>query len=251
MKTIFLLLKCAVVCLLIMFTGCSTELDKKETLKPTFTNKTLNHKINPGDDFYRFVNTQWLKSNLIPDDKSRFGWFDILLENNRNNVKTLFADAINTQNETGSVAQKIGDFYNSGMDTLAIEKEGLQQVSQLLNKIDKIKSTSDLASTIGYLQTYNISPFFYLYVTADEKNSKMNIAGIQQGGLGLPDRDYYLENDKTSIEIRKAYINYLHKILSFAGEDEAKAEEYANIVMKFESKLAYISYSRLQIEIHI
>ena len=229
-----------------LMTACSPSNDKKELQKPDFTKETLTESIQPGDDFFRYVNTQWLESNPIPDDKSRFGWFDILIENNRNKLKTLFADATDGTNEPGSVAQKIGDFYSSGMDTLSIEKEGLAGLRTLLDKIEAISTPADIANTVGLLHSYQISPLFYFYATADQKNSNMNIAGIYQGGLGLPDRDYYLDNDKASLEIREAYLNYLQKILAFSGEDEAKSEEKALKVLALETRLAKISYTRLK-----
>ncbi|WP_066631723.1 M13 family metallopeptidase [Labilibacter marinus] len=240
------IIKSTVIALVILFTGCSQPENKTQLQKPDFKKETLTQSIQPGDDFFRYVNTNWMDSNPIPDDKSRFGWFDILLENNRNKLKTLFAEAAKGSKEKGSVAQKIGDFYASGMDTLAIEKEGLANIQFILDQITQINSPIELAKTIGYMHSLQLNPLFYYYASADEKNSTINIAGIYQGGLGLPDRDYYLEDDDASIEIRAAYHAYLEKVLSFSGEDEASSEVNAKQIITFEKLLAEASYTRLK-----
>lgn len=232
--------------LFILLLGCTQTLDKKKLKKPYFSRANLNDSISAGDDFFRYVNSKWLDNHPIPDDKSRFGWFDSLLENNREKLKTIFSEATESNNEVGTVAQKIGDFYNAGMDTLAIENEGLEKLQPLFKQIDAIKSPNDIAYTIGYLHSYKLNPLFYFYSAPDEKNSSMNIAGIYQGGLALPDRDYYLQDDESSVEIRNAYAHYLQKIFSFAGENESTAERYSNDVLVLETKLAQVSYTRLQ-----
>ncbi|TLX73674.1 M13 family metallopeptidase [Labilibacter sediminis] len=232
--------------LFVLLVGCTQSLDKKESQKPNFSKENLNTTVNAGDDFFRYVNGKWLDNNPIPDDKSRFGWFDLLLEDNRKKLKALFKDATEGSNEPGSVAQKIGDFYNAGMDTLSIEEEGLKKLEPVFKQIDAIESADDIPYTIGFLHSYQLNPLFYFYVTADKKNSSMNIAGIYQGGLGLPDRDYYLDTDDASLEIKNAYSTYLNTIFTLMGEDSISAKNISQQLLDFETKLANAYYTRIQ-----
>ncbi len=214
--------------------------------KPDLSEESLTTTIEPGKDFYEYVNQKWMDANPMPDDKSRYGWFDVLLEENREKLKSIFNEATSQESPKGSVAQKIGDFYNSGMDTLTIEEEGLEQLQFFFEKIDAIKNADDIAETIGFMQTYQLAPIMAYYVSPDERNSTMNIAGLYQTGLGLPDRDYYLENDDATKEIQTAYQVFLKKLFALSGSNEEEAESNANEVFTFETSLAEISYSRLQ-----
>jgi len=245
MKMKPLLPKAGVLAAAIFIASCSNNSDR--TLqKPTLNVNDLSTELDPGNDFYRYVNKSWMDANPMPDDKSRFGWFDILLEQNRENLKAIFTEVTTGEVKHGTVAQKIGDFYNSGMDTLAIEKEGLSKLTFLLDKVDALKSSDDVIELCGLLQSYQLVPLFAYYVSADEKNSKMNIAGLWQTGLGLPDRDYYLEDDESSEEIRKAYTTFLTTIFTLSGDNDKTAEQKASDVLTFEKGLAKASYTRLQ-----
>ncbi|MCW3805771.1 M13 family metallopeptidase [Plebeiibacterium marinum] len=224
--------------------GCATPPTETKQI-PTLSVAQLNQDVKPGENFYAYANTHWMKANPIPDDKSRYGSFDELAENNKEQLKVIFQEA-SKNNTPGSIAKKIGDFYNSGMDTIAIEEEGLKNLMPILNKIEQIDTSDDLAAAIGYLHTYQLAPFFYYFASADKMNSDMNIANIYQNGLGLPDRDYYLQTDEQSEEIKKEYKNYIVKLLSYAGEDEANAVTYSNKIYDFEYKMADIFYTRLQ-----
>jgi putative endopeptidase len=229
---------------LVMLVGCSPSSDKKTLQVPDLSSDQLNTIIAPGDDFNAYANTKWKEANPIPDDKSRYGKFDELEENNKERLRTIFEEVTQSNNEQGSVAQKIGEFYNSGMDTARIEKDGLQNITFLLDKIDAIESTNDIAAVIGYLHKYQLFPFFAIYSTADRKNSDISIAGLYQSGLGLPDRDYYLQEDDASNDIKAAYKLYLQKNLSFSGMDEVKAESISEKVFELEYRLAEVFYSR-------
>ncbi len=245
MKMKPLLPKAGLFALTLFLASCNAN-NSENQQKPDMGEQMLTTTIEPGNDFYKYVNKKWMDSNPMPDDKSRFGWFDVLLEQNREKLKAIFNEATSKESAPGSVAQKIGDFYNSGMDTVAIEKEGLAQLQVFFDKIDAIKDDSDIAEVIGFMQTYGLSPIMAYYVSADERNSSMNIAGIYQTGLGLPDRDYYLENDDATKEIKAAYKVFLTKLFALSGSNEQEAETKANQVLSFETSLAEISYSRLQ-----
>ncbi len=238
-------LKNAIGSALVFLVACSPAPVENTKQIPDLSVKQLNTEVKPGDNFYAYANTTWMKNNPLPDDKSRYGSFDELSESNKEKLKIIFDEA--QKNSTpNSIAKKIGDFYNSGMDSLAVEKEGLTNLNPILDKINEIKNTDDLAYTIGYLHTYQLYPFFYIYGGADDKNSTMTIAHMGHTGIGLPDRDYYLQKDEESVKVQEAYRAYLNKILSYAGDDEATASDYANKIYDLEYLMAETFYTRLQ-----
>ncbi len=225
--------------------SCSQQ--KKEDnskVLPTIRVSQLDKAIKPGNNFYYYANKKWMEKNPIPADKSRFGKFDILNEKNKIKIQTIFDSTTKGKNKKGSIAQKIGDFYNSGMNTVAIEKEGIEALKPFLELINKIKTTKDVAYAIGEMRLYGMTPFFYYYSSPDNKNSSINIACLHQSGLGLPDRDYFLEDNDNIKTIQKAYNKYLTILFSLAGYKNA--EEITKQVFDFEKKLADFSYTRLQ-----
>ncbi len=228
-----------------LMAGCSNNKPKETLQKPDLSVNSLNKEVNPGDNFYAYANTKWMKDNPIPDDKSRYGNFDVLDENNKEKLKTIFQE-VDKNSKSGSVGRKIADFYKSGLDSASIEQDGLSELEPFFEKIKSIKTTDDLMSVIGYLHSYQISPLFAIYSTPDSKNSEMTIAGIYQTGLGLPDRDYYLSTDSTSKTIQEAYKEYLSKLFSFSGYSGKEATLAGNAVYSLESDLAEIFYSRVK-----
>ncbi|WP_244824983.1 M13 family metallopeptidase [Carboxylicivirga mesophila] len=226
--------------------ACQTKQSAKAPVKPVFSAEDMDLSVNPGENFYLYANGGWMKQHPLPDDKSRFGSFDKLAEESKEKVRTIVEKAAAEEAENGSLAQKIGDFYNAGMDTIAINKAGYQPIKPLLDKIVAIDSKEALVDIISELQAQQISPLFYFYASADQKNSEMTIAGIYQGGMGMPDRDYYLEDDETSVKLREAYTIYLTKLFALTGQAEDEAAEQAETVLAFETALAEASNTRLQ-----
>ncbi|GAF03635.1 M13 family metallopeptidase [Saccharicrinis fermentans] len=231
---------------LAVLAGCTPSTKKEELQVPNLSAELLNTEVSPGDDFNAYANTHWKKANPIPDDKSRYGKFDALEEDNKERLKTIFEEVTQADNQPGSIAQKISDFYKSGMDTASIEKEGLQNISFLLDKISAIKTIDDIVPVVAFLHSYQIYPFFAMYSSADPKNSNMTIADIYQTGLGLPDRDYYFQDDEASKEIQDAYRAYIAKILAFSGVDEVNAELYSTQIFELEYAMAKLFYSRTE-----
>jgi putative endopeptidase len=180
-------------------TGCKPEKKEVQAISPSNIDTT----VKAGDDFYAYANGNWLKNNPIPAEYSRFGAFEALEEENYIQLQDIMKEASADKNaKNGSINQKIRDFYNSGMDTLKIEKAGITPLKADLEKIDKIASSSEFMSWIIGQHACGSAPLFYFFGAQDEKNSNMVIAQIYQGGLGLPDRDYYLSDDPRSKEIR-------------------------------------------------
>lgn len=221
-----------------------TEQSKQE---PAINTANMDTTVNPGDDFYRYVNGTWMASNPIPDDKTRYGAFDELIEKNREKLKSLIDDAMNDKNAPkGSNKQKIGDFYASGMDSVKRNEEGIKELLPYFDKISQLSTKEDVIKTAAELQTYGINPFFYVYASPDEKNSAMVIANAWQAGLGLPNRDYYVNKDERSETIRKDYLQHIQNIYKLLGKTDEEAKQLADKIMKIETKMAEFSFTNLE-----
>jgi len=227
--------------------GCR-QTDKNNQSVPALSASNMDTTVNPGDDFYKYANGAWLRNNPIPGEYSRYGAFEVLEEENYKQLKVILAEASADKNATtGTVNQKIRDFYNSGMDTLKIDKDGISPIKAELDQIDAFASLDDVQKMIIQQHAAGNYPLFYVFSSQDEKNSNQVIAMTYQGGLGLPDRDYYLSDDARSKEIREKYITHMVKMFVLAGTAPDKAASDANVVMKIETELAKISSTRLEL----
>jgi putative endopeptidase len=230
--------------------GCSTNVKNTgDTSKkyPAFDVQNMDTTIKPGDDFFDYVNGTWIKNHPVPPDKNSISAFDELMEKNRHDIREIIEEAASDKSALpGSNTQKIGTFYNSGMDTVSIEQEGIKPVKKFFDKIDSIRNTNDLQSVVAYFQTYQISPFFYLFSNQDSKNSTSVIAGFYQAGIGLPDRDYYFNNDGPTKKIREEYIVHLTKMFGLLNDAPDVAARNAQTVMKMETELAKASFTHVE-----
>lgn len=203
--------------------------------------------VKPGDDFFNYANGTWLKNNPVPDDKTRWGSFDELGENNYKKLRTLLEGAANNKSAAaGSNDQKVGDFYRSGMDSAAIDKAGITPLNEIMNRIDNIKDANGVLSEVAIEHTEGVGPLFGFYVSPDDKNVTKEICQFSQGGLGMPDRDYYFEKDERTAKIRDAYKEYQVKLLTLMGEDSAAAKKDAADIYKLEEALAGASMTRVE-----
>jgi putative endopeptidase len=218
--------------------GCQPKEPEKAKVLPHFNEATMDISAKPGENFYQYANGNWMKNNPLPNDKSRYGAFDKLAEENKQQVKLVIEKAAAANAAKGTVNQQIGDFFVAGMDTVAIEKTGLTPINAYLTQIDAIDSKDKLIAVIGQLQRLQISPLFYFFAEADMKNSSMVIANLYQGGLGMPDRDYYFDKGERAETLRKAYLAYLQSIWTNIGSDAATALKNSESVMKLETQLA-------------
>jgi len=235
-----------------LITACSNESTNNSEVN-NMTVKSINPAnldttVAPGSDFYMYANGNWLKNNPIKEEYSVFGSFHKLDEDNTNMLKELFDNAINSKDaKEGTDIKKIADFYSSGLDTLTIEKLKIEPLVPYFNEISAIKNTKDLINKIAKLHTIQVYPVFYIYGNQDDKNSKMVIGQIMQGGIGLPDRDYYLSTDKQSKILRKEYVKYIVNLLSLSGKyKENEVSKVANNIMKIETQLAKASMTRVE-----
>ena len=229
---------------LLAFAACTT--DKKDK-KPAFDISNMDLSVKPGDDFYSYANGNWIKNTTIPEDKSRYGSFDILQEENNKILKSILEKAANTTDAPqGSSWQKVGDFFAAGMDTTAIELHGLDPIRTELSRIENISNTNDLQNEIAFLHSLRVGPLFNISAGQDRKKSDQIIVNLYQGGLGLPDRDYYLSNDARSQEIRSEYFNHVKTVFNLMGKYEDDANKLAKNVIDIETRLANVSYTRVE-----
>ena len=235
---------------LALLAGCSSRAKKtmdSEKTYPAFNVQNMDTTINPGDDFYDYVNGNWIKNHPIPADKNSISAFDELADRNREEIKGIVEEAAADKNaQPGSATQKIGTFYNTGMDSVAIDKEETTPVDKYLAMIDAIKDVNDLLSVSALFQTYQLGTFFYLFSNQDSKNSASVIAGCYQAGLGLPDRDYYFNNDGPTKKLREEYVAHVAKMFELLKDSPDVAKENAQTVMKIETQLAKASFTRVE-----
>ncbi len=212
---------------------------KKEINQPDPLVTNRDTTINPADDFFMYANGGWFKKNPIPNSENSNGIFRTINDTVNAQIKQICEKSAEVSNPVlGSNEQKIGDFYASGMDTLAIEKKGIAPLKPYFDKINSVTDTKTLVNTIGYLHTIGCAPAFSFYIGQDDKNSEKNALMLSQGGLGLGSRDYYFNTDKETENIRKEYVKHIQAIFELTGTDKSTAQKDASLVMKLETELA-------------
>lgn len=230
----------------IMTTGCNSS-KQQAVLTSGIDLANLDTMALPGTDFYQYACGGWMKNHPLTDEYSRFGSFDMLAENNRKQLREVIEELASTRHEAGSIAQKIGDLYNIAMDSAKLNREGAAPIKAELEKIAALKDKSEVYPMIAEMQKNGIYPYFAVYVSADDMNSAMNLVQTYQGGLGMGERDYYLENDDKTKEIRDAYQKHIVKMFRLAGYDEAAAQKAMKAVMNIETRLAKSARSMVEL----
>jgi putative endopeptidase len=194
--------------------------------------------VNPADDFFKYMNGNWIKNTKIPGDQSGWGSFYTLSEDNLKKTKAVLEEAAASNASSGSLEQKIGDFYTSGMDTVAIEKRGIEPVKADFAKISAITDYKSYLEYVSKNEDNHGGALFNFYVGTDDKNSSKNMVSFYQGGTGLPEKDYYFKSDSSTLKIRNAYLKYIKTLFTLVGTDEKVATQTANDILAFETKLA-------------
>lgn len=201
--------------------------------------------VSPGQDFFQYVNGGWLKNNPVPATESRWGSFS---EVNESNMKVLLkvceAAAADKNAPAGSNKQKIGDFYATGMDSVKLEADGTKPLQPSFDRIIKITDINGVVAEIANQQTMFMSPAFGFYAGQDDKNSTVIVPQFYQSGLGMPDKDYYSNQDERSVGIRTAYSKHITTMFELTGSTSAEAEQAAKAILALETKLASVSLSR-------
>ncbi|HZU43994.1 MAG TPA: M13 family metallopeptidase N-terminal domain-containing protein, partial [Terriglobales bacterium] len=204
----------------------------------------LDKKIDPCTDFYAFTCSKWMAGNPIPPDQSTWGRFTELVERNRQILRGILEKASADDPKRDAVEQKIGDYYASCMDENAINTAGIKPLQPELDRISKITSKQELTPEIISLHRIGSDALFNFGSQQDFKDANLEIAVADQGGLGLPDRDYYFKTDQKSVDIRKAYQQHVENMMELLGDPGEKAAEEAKVVMDIETALAKGSLDR-------
>ncbi|MBB1194854.1 peptidase M13 [Flavobacterium sp. SOK18b] len=225
-------LKISLVAAVVLMASCN----KKEELISGVTKKNMDTLVNPGDNFDAYVNGTWVKNNKIPADKTSYGAFDILYDQSQKDVKAIIEEASKGTFSEGSDEQKIGDYYSSFMNRKDRDAKGIAPIQPELKNIDAIANYTDLAAYFGKSNRTGVSMPFSVVVTEDFKNPKQYTLMTWQGGLGLPEREYYLQADAKMVETRAKYVAHIEKMLQLVGLPNAA--ESASKIMALETVLA-------------
>lgn len=207
----------------------------------------MDKSVIPGDDFNAYVNGKWINETEIPGDQSRWGSFNILIEENNKRLRGIMEEASTFPAGSSVNSTKIGSFYLSAMDTVNIEKLGATPVLTYLSKIDMVNSYRTIMTESGNMHTLELNPFFSFYVGQDDKNSAKIIAQFGQPRLGLPEKGYYLDNDANKVKIRKAYANYIETLFVGVGYTKTAAQNAATRIIELETNLASASRSAIDL----
>jgi putative endopeptidase len=204
--------------------------------------------VKPWVDFYRFANGKWLDRVELPPDRPAVYVFTLLQDQNRLKLRQIVEAAAKDKQATKeSIRGKVGSFYRSGIDVKAIDAAGARPLKQEFDRIDGIRKRDELLPVMARLHLDRAAAGFAFYAAPDAKDSRRMIAQFRQGGLGLPDRDYYLKNDAKTKGIRAAYVDHVGKMLRLLGEDKESAGRHAQTLLDFETRLAKASRSRVEL----
>ncbi len=211
-------------------------------MNPGLDKAAINQSIRPQDDLFRHVNGSWLDNTEIPEDKAVYGSFHMLADDSELAVKEILEEAAN--NPKPGVSQQIGDLYSSFLDEERIEKLGSDPIKPGLERIEAINDYAEFFSMIGAFERAGVSGLWGSYVDNDPGNPERYLVHLYQGGIGLPDKDYY--TDEKYQEIREAYVVHLAKMFELAGWPEADAKENAKQIYSLEEKIAAVHWNRVE-----
>ena len=206
---------------------------------PGFDVNALDQSVNACSDFYQFACGGWRARNPVPPDRARWGRFDELQERNQAALRTILDKA-----KSSAADRQIGDYYTACMDEKGIESMGLRPVKATLDRIAGLKTTAELAGEVARLHAQGVPVLFGFGAQQDFKDATRVIAAVDQGGLGLPDRDYYLKDEPRFADVRKQYVPHVARMLELAGDSRESALEAARQVMEIETALARASLER-------
>ncbi len=205
----------------------------------------FDHNIRPGDNFFKYVNGTWLKNTDIPSSKTSWGTIQVLAEESQLAIKKILEQTISLKSKDRS-QKMLADFYESAMDSLSLEKLGIQPIKADLERIMSIKNNKEIIDEIILQKKQGIgSPVFTFSVGQDAKRATAYIIQFNQGGISLPDKDYYFKEDARSKNIRQEYEKYVRDIFILSGLDSTTSKEAAQNVLNIETKLAAVHYSKV------
>ncbi len=204
----------------------------------------IDSTVKPGDDFFQFANGKWFKENPIPATEQSNGIFQLIQDTINAQVHNICVSAAAHVEKKGSNKQKIGDFYYAGMDSVSLNKKGISDLKEDLARIDEIKDLNGVIAQASFIHSVSSAPLFNFYITQDDENSAKYQIYIAQGGLTMPDRNYYVDMDKGTKDIRDKFSVYTGKMFSTMGYNKADAGRAAAKVLEMETALAKSSRKR-------
>lgn len=229
-----------------MLTSCAGQKEAKSTSGIDLAN--MDTTVSAGTDFFRYACGGWNDAHPLTAEYSRYGTFDELFENSQKQLRELIEGlAAQKNNQAGSAAQKIGDLYNMAMDSVTLNKQGAEPVKAMLDKIAGLKDKSEIVPMMTEMAHIGIGTYFHSYVYADPKNSSLNIFQMGQGGINLGEKEYYLDTDSITQNIREQYKLYIGKLFQLAGFSEAGAQQKVADVMEIETAIAKVSRSATEL----
>ena len=232
---------------IVLFASAPMVASAQTQLKSGIDLANLDNSVRPADNFYQYACGGWMKNNPLPAAYSRFGSFDQLGQNNNKRVNDILTDLLKNTYPAGSTEQKLSDFYKLAMDSVRRNKEGVKPVMPLINEIESAKTVADLHSIQLKYALFNYGVPMGIGFGADEKNAKMNILNIYQGGLVLGQKEYYLDTDPSTTAIRDAYKKHIVRMFKLFGFSEAQAQKKMENILKVETALAKVSKSRTEL----
>ena len=207
----------------------------------------FNKSVRPGDDFYEYACGGWMKNNPLPAAYSRYGSFDRLQEDNDKRINGILTELLNNTYAKGTIEQKLSDLYKLAMDSVRRNNEGVSPVMPLIKKLEAAKNNKQLFDIQLEMAPYGNQEFFFANLGADEKNATQNILTVYQGGLSLGQKEYYLDNDKATADIREAFKKHIIKMFQLFGFSKGAATKKMQNIMKVETALAKVSKSRTEL----
>ena len=231
---------------LAVLSSCGGQKEARNTSGIDLAN--MDTTVSAGQDFFRYACGGWNDAHPLTAEYSRYGTFDQLAENNQKQLRELIEGLASQQNEAGTVAQKIGDLYNIAMDSVARNEQGFAPVKPMLDKIGALTDKSQIIPMSVEMRRFQgIGTYFNYYVYADPKNSALNIFQMGQGGINLGEKEYYLDTDSITENIRNEYKKYIAKLFALAGFSEAEAQQKVADVMEIETSIAKVSRSAAEL----
>jgi len=248
------MLKSILVLIICLFCGMNLRAESQPNIERNpppqpIDPSSMDPSVRPANDFFLYADGGWIKRTEIPPEYSRWGSFNELIERNNDALHDIAEKAENTHVDPKLVpeVQKVGDYYASGMDEKTIEAMRTKPLEEEFKNIDAVKDRNDLLKEIARLHIMGVNVLFNFGSGQDAKDSTREIAQAVQGGLGLPDRDYYTKTDEASKKLRDQYVDHVAKMLTLLGEPAATAADDAKKILALETKLAEASHTRVQL----